>query len=370
MDASCKIGELAGQKMTSSAFFPPEMAQHQLDLMHSENGADGEVTASAQYEMWYVGLLLLQLATVDGPTLFQATQADDMLKATDMRLVAYFWDTVKLDRIGKSLNLFESQDWLAAADLVLWCLQSDPSRRPQNMQQVFTHKFFDANGGKLRFLSTDETWETFVRRQATDLHAAIDEKNSVRVQELIARGGTDITTVDLSRKDSTVQCLHRAAFAGDAEVMEVLLAEVKDSWPVDVKRHFLDCCTRLHYTPLMVACECGHKEVAQMLEAKGCSSKLVNSSEKTANKLLDEVKRERGWACVRPWDRGDLLHLGSESVESFLELKSDSRNEHVRAGKRLWYSKLIVHDIDQEGMRSLETAIEELVEQGFSIAVR
>ena len=106
-----------------------------------------------------------------------------------------------------------------------------------------------------------------------------------------------------------------------------------------------------------------------MLEAKGCSSKLVNSSGKTASNLANEIERDSGWAHVRAWDRGDLLHLNIESVESFLELKSDSRNEHVRAGKRLWHSKLFVHHLNQEGMRSLEAEIEELVEQGFSIAV-
>ena len=31
LDASCKIGEPAGQKVTSSAFFPPEMARYELE---------------------------------------------------------------------------------------------------------------------------------------------------------------------------------------------------------------------------------------------------------------------------------------------------------------------------------------------------
>ena len=30
LDASCAIGEMTGQKVTSSAFFPPEMARQQL----------------------------------------------------------------------------------------------------------------------------------------------------------------------------------------------------------------------------------------------------------------------------------------------------------------------------------------------------
>jgi hypothetical protein len=31
--------------------------------------------------------------------------------------------------------------WAAAADLTLWCLQSNPSRRPQSMDQVLMHPF-------------------------------------------------------------------------------------------------------------------------------------------------------------------------------------------------------------------------------------
>ena len=37
----------------------------------------------------YLGLLLLQLATKDAPTLWQSTQADDILEDSDMRSLAY-----------------------------------------------------------------------------------------------------------------------------------------------------------------------------------------------------------------------------------------------------------------------------------------
>ena len=91
-----------------------------------------------------------------------------------MRSLAYFWDVVKLEKIGKCLRNRGGQ-WAAAADLVLWCLQGDASRRPASIAEVFNHKFFDASAGALRFLaSTEETWSSFVRRQAADLHAAIE----------------------------------------------------------------------------------------------------------------------------------------------------------------------------------------------------
>ena len=94
------------------------------------------------------------------------------------------------------------------------------------MQQVFGHKFFDAAGGVQFLTSTEETWDSFVQRQAADLHTAIDRKDSTKVQELITHGGADISMIDKSVEGSTVQPLHRAAFAGDAKVMRVLLAEV------------------------------------------------------------------------------------------------------------------------------------------------
>ena len=97
------------------------------------------------------------------------------------------------------------------------------------MQRIFMHKFFDATGGVLRFLaSTNESWASFVQRQAADLHSAIDKNDSGQVQTLIAHGGADIGMIDESVDGSTVRPLHRSAFAGDVQVMRVLLAEVLD----------------------------------------------------------------------------------------------------------------------------------------------
>ena len=111
LDASCTIGSLAGQKVTSSAFYPPEMARQELmkqappthatdlaatvaekktqldaamqrreneavssltlelkqleaELKHVGPGSTGEldpIKASIQFEMWYLGCLLYQV---------------------------------------------------------------------------------------------------------------------------------------------------------------------------------------------------------------------------------------------------------------------------------------------------------------------
>ena len=44
-------------------------------------------------------------------------------------------------------------------------------------------------------------------------------------------------------------------------------------------------------------------------------------------------------------------------------------NEHVRAGQRLWCSKLVAHHFDKAQMRALEAEIKLLVGRNFSIAV-
>ena len=41
----------------------------------------------------------VQLSTVDAPTLWQSTQADNLVKAQDMKILAYFWDTLKLEKV-------------------------------------------------------------------------------------------------------------------------------------------------------------------------------------------------------------------------------------------------------------------------------
>ena len=99
LDASCNIGEPAGQKVTSSAFFSPEIAQFELGKLSGGK----TVIANEKLEMWHFGLLLLQLSTKDAPTLWQCTQTDSILHSSDRELLAYMWDMVKLEHIGMSL---------------------------------------------------------------------------------------------------------------------------------------------------------------------------------------------------------------------------------------------------------------------------
>ena len=62
---------------------------------------------------------MLQLITKNAPTLFQADQADDIIKDTDFRVLAFDWDGAKFGLISQGLKN-ASREWNPAVDLVLW----------------------------------------------------------------------------------------------------------------------------------------------------------------------------------------------------------------------------------------------------------
>ena len=184
LDASCAIGDEAGQKVTSSACFPPEMArwelaksgrtsqeevhrqlaerERQLETLDARRDrkeinkisndidvleatlAQGAtesdvVTATIGFEMWYFGVLLYQLCTLDGKTLWTTDQADN-IELQEMQDLAYQWPQIKAAKLKKIV-------WPQAAHLVGWLLHEDPNHRPRSWDQVKRHPFLLSEGG-------------------------------------------------------------------------------------------------------------------------------------------------------------------------------------------------------------------------------
>ena len=164
-----------------------------------------------------------------------------------------------------------------------------------------------------------------------------------------------------STEGCTIRPLHRAAFTGSAEVLCVLIDEMPNALPNGMKSKILDCRTELDYTPYMLACKCGHVEVAQMLVEKGCNVALMNSSQRTGKKLADVFQREFELSCVHPWSRADRQHLVATSLESFLDMTKAALNEHVCAGMKVWNSKQMVWKFSKEQIQALQTRIKQLV---------
>jgi serine/threonine protein kinase len=131
LDASCKIGDVAGQKITSSAYFPPEMARRELAAV--DDAQRPSVVASVGFEMWYFGCLVYQLCTLDGATLWLMNQADNIDEA-DLHTLAHKWPELRAAKMDKIV-------WPQAKHLVEWLLQEDVCRRPKSWEQVMQHPF-------------------------------------------------------------------------------------------------------------------------------------------------------------------------------------------------------------------------------------
>eukprot|EP01047_Picozoa_sp_COSAG01_P010075 COSAG01_NODE_423_length_17260_cov_203.736962_9_plen_1246_part_00 len=281
LDASCAIGEKAGQKITSSAYFPPEMARYQLETAH---GRDIErIVASVQFEMWYFGLMVLQLSTCDAPPLWQSSHADNIVEDSDLHALAYQWDDLKLKKVGKLLEK-AGPEWAAAADLALWCLQGDAARRPESISEVLAHKFFRPQDGKLCFLaSPDELWETFVRRQAECLHRSVKAGDDEAVRKLFQSGGVHVgMPLQHAASECPVLALQRAARHGHLSLVRLLIGEVPTE-PIDAAQcGMLDVRGPYGFTALHWAACYNHADVAKELIVSGCDTALLNQRGKTA----------------------------------------------------------------------------------------
>ena len=300
---------------------------------------------------------MLQLCTQDAPTLFQSTQADNMLHLEDLETLAFRWDTVKLKHIGDGLK---STGWTAAMDLALWCLQAVSARRPWSFEAVFKHQLFDSTG-ELHFMRSGEHWDDFVRRQAAELHTAIDQEDMQAVHKLFSLGAVHLGTIDPTVQSYAIPPLLHAIFKGNVDVVRRILKEISSSWPVRVRSQFLDCRTALDYTPYLLSCKCGYVEVAGALQEHGCDINLVNSSGFTGAELLAEFEHEVELANVQPWYRGDQLHLAATAPAEFISSVDAELNEHVRAGMRVWNSKQIVSHCNRKQLEALQAQLTQLV---------
>ena len=159
--------------------------------------------------------------------------------------------------------------------------------------------------------------------------------------------------------------LHRAAHHGRLDIVEFLLSEIHpQARPV-----VLNAQTKLGYTAHMLACESGHTEIAQMLEAAGSDVEMRNSAGKTGRELATIAAQQEEQAKLTPFRHGHGLHLGCDSLESYLDLREKMLDEDVAAGIRLWHTKQSVYHFDKGTMKQLEATVKDLQAKSFDVAV-
>merc|ERR1711969_494294 len=106
-----------------------------------------------------------------------------------------------------------------------------------------------------------------------------------------------------------------------------------------------------------------------MLEAAGADVELRNSAGRTGRELATIAAQQDEQAKLTPFCHGHGLHLGCDSLESYLDLREKMLDEDVAAGIRLWHTKQSVYHFDKPAMEQLEATVKELQAKSFDVAV-
>ena len=362
MDSSTEYGKPAGMKF-STACIPPELARLVLqykDACRKEPSDDWphweqwrreqaalsqctELLSSVTFDVWQFGVLLFCLCNQDGGSLFHANAADNLVNAEDLVKVAFGWDICRMDTLAQARI---PPEWHQAKDLILWCLQGNPDRRPQSFDEILQHPFFVQDCVPAAAVRTVADHEQGPQADsATSLYGAIRTNDAAAVKDLFRHGAVHVNTplglqVELQHcsietlqdkaeevgiktkdkgndsKDAIISqilgrytaraarpdcSLHLVARLGRADIAMSLLDEVPQHSSITgvmrnlVERHvlhnILDRRAEHGLTPYMIACESGCLEVAKMLVNRGCDTTLRNDNGSTGFEMALDVQQ-------------------------------------------------------------------------------
>eukprot|EP01046_Picozoa_sp_COSAG06_P030724 COSAG06_NODE_2936_length_6063_cov_6.578806_2_plen_1525_part_01 len=336
LDAAVAHDEPAGVKL-STACVPPEVARlvvryREMRLKEPTLNAEGHriiepsddwkewrkwlvaqpdmVLAKPTFDIWSFGTALYRLCVQDGVDLFLTSQADNIVEPEDLRQLAFEWDSVKLDKLSKI-------NWPVAYDLILWCLEANPERRPQSFEDILAHPFFQAPSLACCPVGPDySSIHPFDPRlngqyfcyqyrpggdaeRAQDLHRAVESKDVRIVRSVLHRGGIH---ADILVNPSTgVTALHRAARNASVDIFMVM---VENGGNINARTKFGFTC--LHWAVAYSQ----WKMVKAMLSNESCDATAKNERGKT------------------PWDLADAVYSASH-------LKEDSASMQANLKKQL-----------------------------------
>ena len=232
LEGVTKIGECNAVQKPSEAYMPPEAAQSHL-LGPKFNAGRKELEAHESADVWAIGAVLFEL--LSAVPLFPSERADGMLVDSRSKLELLNWRTVDAERLEQILPCSAEDVRNAACELVAWCLQSDPKKRP-TMLEVVNHRFVSMVGPKqqtrpmLTFgaRATDEPMLTFALSATWHFflsHMQIEANDLVRTLFLMSEKNGCRIWLDMEADDLTLPGM-RAGVRNSESLLLVLTKSV------------------------------------------------------------------------------------------------------------------------------------------------
>ena len=169
-----------------------------------------------------------------------------MNREEDLERLAYHMEEIKLDLSERILQCDRThptdgtlQDWSAAKELCLHCLQPDPVRRPQSIDDVLKESRFFGQGDEIQTAMPTTTGSQGRTDRALEFHQKIASAASAEdggeaaacdVRDMLAAGDTSYTMPmpQVLPSVSTAQpvCpLHRAVQTGSLAMVKVFVGD-------------------------------------------------------------------------------------------------------------------------------------------------
>ena len=238
-------------------------------------------------DIWGFGVAMLRLLA--GP----------VAEIADPELVAD-WDETKpavLERVHCG----------EARDLICWCLQTNPNRRPRSFDELLRHPFLSGDGQPHFPVPADEC--------AVRLHRALEESNAGKTNKMFLNGTAHGTQT--APGNAVVAPLHRAARLNNSKIVTRILAElvvgfsspgVPFSVPKWSMAHGYNC---LHLAALFDAAD-----VVDALLLSGCDTRARNANGLTAWATAEAAGAEAALQTFRRHATAGHVALSQEMAAS------------------------------------------------------
>ena len=92
--------------------------------------------------------IAFKMCAEDGASMFLSSEADNIVRRTDLEMLAYFWNQHSQVEVARVV-------WSDAADMILKCLQATEASRPESFAELLWHPFLNGKDEEVQGLRSN-----------------------------------------------------------------------------------------------------------------------------------------------------------------------------------------------------------------------